>query len=98
MSGLPDAKEAKGGGKPRSKPRQQPAKPRKAAAAAAAAAQEEDDEMAEAEGRQLVVSQPARQRLPVCILCRSARPAVHERPGGQSGMYLVCLNLTVACS
>ena len=29
MSGLPDAKEAKGGGKPRSKPRQQPAKPRK---------------------------------------------------------------------
>ena len=48
MSGLPDAKEAKGGGKPRSKPRQQQAKPRKAAAAAV----EEEDEMAEAEGRQ----------------------------------------------
>ena len=48
MAGLPDAKEAKGGGKPRSKPRQQQAKPRKAAAAAA----EEDDEMAEAEGGQ----------------------------------------------
>lgn len=53
MSGLPDAKEAKAGGKPRSKPRQQQqAKPRKAAAAA-----EEDDEMAEAEGGQAVDQQ-----------------------------------------
>ena len=68
MSGLPDAKEAKGGGKPRSKPRQQPAKPRKAAAAAAAAAEEEeeDDEMAEAEGRQFhLVCQPANQAAPL---------------------------------
>ena len=90
MSGLPDAKEAKGGGKPRSKPRQQPAKPRKAAAAAAAAAaQEEDDEMAEAEGRQLVVSQPGSGCL--CASCAAAHvlPCMSGQVGSQACIWSV---------